>query len=247
MHFIVSMTVTLIQYKAMSATQRNKINKNDLVALLDETVDDSNIMTKLDVIINELKLMKEKSEKQDGDIKKINGTVTEHGNILAAHQKFMEGLDAEKRAKHLVVLGLKEETHGDDHENFLGIIDAIGVKRTDVVIESAERLGNVDEEQPNRTRPLKITLQQSSMKGNILRNSNKLKDQPEGSPYKRVFLKKDQHPDIRNEEKRLYEVFKAERNKPENAHIEVVFNRKLRIVTVNGDEIDRFKLFSGFH
>ena len=70
--------------------------------------------------------------------------------------------------------------------------------------------------------------------------SYKLKDQPEESPYKSVFLKKDQHPDIRNEEKRLYEVFKAEKKKPENAHVEVVFNRKLRIVTVNGDEIDRF-------
>ena len=85
------------------------------------------------------------------------------------------------------------------------------------------------------------------MRGKILKNSSKLKDQPEGSPYKKVFLKKDQHPDVRNEEKRLYEVFKAERNKPENGDKEVVFNRKLRIVTVNGDEIDRFKLFSGFH
>ena len=64
--------------------------------------------------------------------------------------------------------------------------------------------------------------------------------------YKKVFLKKDQHPDIRQEEKRLYEVFKAERNKPENADKVVVFNRRTRIVTVNGEEIDRFKLFSSF-
>ena len=242
------MTVTLTQYKAMSAAQRSKINKNELVALLDETVDDENsVITKLDLIINELKLMKEKSEKQDDEIKKINRTVVEHGNILAAHQKFMEGLDAEKRAKHLVVLGLKEETDVDDHEIFLGIIDAIGLRRNEVTVESTERLGNVDEEQPNRTRPLKITLKQSSMRGNILRNSYKLKDQLEGSPYKKVFLKKDQHPDIRNEEKRLYEVFKAERDKPENVDKPVLFNRKLRVVTVNGEEIDRFKLFSGFH
>ena len=61
------------------------------------------------------------------------------------------------------------------------------------------------------------------------------------------MVKTDQHPDIRNEEKRMYEVFKAERNKAENADKVVVFNRKLRVVTVNGEEIDCFKLFSGFH
>ena len=204
-------------------------------------------MTKLDLIIHELKIMKEKSEEQEKEIKKVERTVAGHGKILAAHQKFMEGLDAEKRAKHLIVLGLKEDRDGDDQEKFMGIVDAIGVGRNDVEVESTERLGNVDENQPNKTRPLKIILKQSSMRGNILRNSKKLKDQPEESPYKKVFLKKDQHPDIRNEEKRLYEVFKAERIKPVNADKDVVFDRKLRIVTVNNEEIDSFKLFSGFH
>ena len=84
------------------------------------------------------------------------------------------------------------------------------------------------------------------MRNKVLRNSKRLKDQLEGSPYKKVFLKKDQHPDIRNEEKRLYEVYKVERNKPENADKEVIFNRRTRVVTVNDEEIDRFKLFSGF-
>ena len=64
--------------------------------------------------------------------------------------------------------------------------------------------------------------------------------------YKKVYLKIDKHPDDRLEEKRLYEVFKAERNKPENADKEVIFNRRTRVVTVNGDEIDRLKLFSSF-
>ena len=88
--------------------------------------------------------------------------------------------------------------------------------------------------------------QVSSMRNEVLKNSNKLKDHPDGSVYKKVYLKKDQHPDDRLEEKRLCEVFKAERNKPENADKEVIFNRRTRVVTVNGDEIDRFKLFSSF-
>ena len=107
-------------------------------------------------------------------------------------------------------------------------------------------MGQVDENQGNRIRPLKITLEKRSMRNIILKNSKNLKDQPDDSPYKRVYLKRDQHPDIRNEEKRLYEVFKAEKNKPENAEKDVIFDRRARIVKVNDEEVDRFKLFTSF-
>ena len=158
----------------------------------------------------------------------------------------MEDLDSEKRAKHLIVLSLKEDEDESDQDKFNSILDAIGVRREDVKIEGMERLGQVDENRANRTRPLKVTLEQRSMRNSILKNSKNLKEQPEGSQYKRVFLKRDQHPDIRNEEKRLYEVFKAEKNKPENADINVVFDRRARVVTVNNEEVDRFRLGTSF-
>ena len=120
------------------------------------------------------------------------------------------------------------------------------MRREVVKIDGVERLGQIDENQENRTRPLKITLENRYMRNNILKNSKNLKDQPEGSQYKKVFLKRDQHPDVRNEEKRLYEVFKAEKNKPENADKVVVFDRRTRVVTVNNEEVDRFKLFTSF-
>ena len=78
------------------------------------------------------------------------------------------------------------------------------------------------------------------MRDNILRNAKNLKDLPEENQYKKVFLKRDQHPEVRNEEKRLYEVFKAEKNKPENADYPVIFDRRKRIVTVNNEEVDCF-------
>ena len=240
------MVVTLEQYKTMNATQRGNIRKNDLIELLDETVNEDNIMTKLDVIINELKQLREKNDAQDKEVKRIDREVSEQGRVLAAHQKFMEDLDAEKRAKHMIVLGLKEEADVQDSEQFLGIVDAIGIRREEVTVDFVERLGEVNEEQADRIRPLKITFGHRSMRTKVLKKSNKLKDQPEGSAYRKVYLKKDQHPDVRLEEKRLYEVFKAERDKPENVGKEVVFNRRTRIVTVNREEIDRFKLFSSF-
>ena len=158
----------------------------------------------------------------------------------------MEDLDSEKRAKHLIVLSLKESEDESDQDKFVNILDAIGVRHEDVKIEGMERLGQIDENRANRTRPLKVTLEQRSMRNSILKNSKNLKDQPEGSQYKKVFLKRDQHSAIRNEEKRLYEVFKAEKNKPENADIDVVFDRRARVVTVNNEEVDRFRLFTSF-
>ena len=71
------------------------------------------------------------------------------------------------------------------------------------------------------------------MRNQILKKASKRKDQEEGSVYRRIFLKRDTHPDVRAEEKRLYEVFKTERDKPENVGKEVIFDRKNRIVTVN--------------
>ena len=215
---------------------------------LDEAVDEGNIMTKLDIIISELKQLREKNDSQDKEIKRVEEIVKEQGKIIAAHQKFMEDLDAEKRSKDMIVLGLKEGGGENDDEKLLGLFVAIGVKAEEVKVESAERLGqlNEGEENENKIRPLKVTFEHKSMRSNVLRNSKNLKDQPEGSDLKRVFLKKDQHPEVRNEEKRLYEVFKAEKKKPQNADKEIVFNRKTRVVLVNNEEIDRFRLFSSF-
>ena len=63
---------------------------------------------------------------------------------------------------------------------------------------------------------------------------------------KKVFLKPDVHPEIRKEEKRLYEVFKAEKKNRDNEGMEIVYDRKKRTVTKNGEEVDRFQLFSSF-
>ena len=79
-----------------------------------------------------------------------------------------------------------------------------------------------------------------------MKNAYRLKNQTENIPYQRVYLKRDPNPQVRNEEKRLYEVFKAEKEKPENVEIDVVFDRQTRVVTVNGEEIDRFQLFNYF-
>ena len=237
---------TLEQYKDLSPVQRKRLKKEDLLNILDESLEGNPIEQKLDEILKEIRLVNDKWEKCDKEIKRIDQVVNDHSKILSAQQKFLEGLDAEKRAKHMIVLGLKEDENGTDLDKLNDIITVIGLNPENVKVENIERLGTKDDDQPNKTRPTKVTLESNHMRYQILKNSSKLKDQAEGSVYRRIFLKKDVHPDVRAEEKRLYEVFKAERDKPENVGKDVVFNRKNRVVTVNAEEVDRFKLFSSF-
>ena len=235
---------SLEDYKDMSATQRNKVKKSNLQVLLNESIMSDPVSDKLDRILEELANMKGKNESIEKEIKRIDKTVLDQNKILSAHQKFMEDLDSEKRAKHMIVLGVKEDQDKTDEEKFHDIVSVIGVNTNEIKVENIVRLGAITDDQPNKTRPMKVSFEKNGMREKILKLSKNLKDQ--GGPYERIFLKKDTHPEVRKEEKRLYEVFKAEKNKGENADKEVAFDRKTRVVTVNGQEIDRFQLFSSF-
>ena len=48
-------------------------------------------------------------------MKQVDKTV-KHGKVLAAHQKFMEDPDADKQAKHIIVLGLTEDDEEEADE-----------------------------------------------------------------------------------------------------------------------------------
>ena len=256
---------SLEAYARMNAGEKNNVLKTDLKKIVDEQLalfnNDPNTMRNLIVDTINLAIQSKFDElgfdrrfdelatRYDNEITLLNEKIKEQDRVLSAQQKFLEDLDSEKRAKHLIVLGLKEdgEDGEGDNEKFLDVVQTIGVRNDSIKIEEMVRLGKKDANQQNKTRPLKETFEKSSMRNAVLKNAYKLKDQTDDDPYKKVFLKRDTHPEVRNEEKRLYDTFKAEKEKPENVGIDVVFDRKTRVVTVNGEIIDRFKLFSSFH
>ena len=250
-------------HRNLTPQQRKAIKKPALQVILDAIASDDEIdvhgaavVEKLNEILREIKEMKEKNTRYDEEIKRLNSVINDQNKVLAAQQKFLETIDTDRRGQHLIVLGLAEnaapegnDEDGDeyDKEQFNLILQTIAVAPNSVKVKCIERLGKLEEGVTNqRRRPIKVTFETRSMRDSVLRNASKLKDQGEHDPFKRVFLKRDVHPDIRKEEKRLYDVFKAERDKPQNADFEVVFDRKKRVVTVNGEEIDRFKLFTSF-
>lgn len=253
---------SLEAYARMNAGEKNNVLKTDLKKIVDEQLalfnNDPNTLRNLIVDTINLAIQSKFDElgfdrkfdefaaRYDNEITVLNEKIKEQDRVLSAQQRFLEDLDSEKRAKHLIVLGLKENEEEDDKEKFLDVTQIIGVRNDSIKIEDIVRLGKIDENQQNKTRPLKVTFEKSSMRNAVLKNAYKLKDQTDEDPYKKVFLKRDTHPEVRNEEKRLYDIFKAEKEKPENVDKSVVFDRKTRVVTCNGEEIDRFKLFSSF-
>ena len=84
------------------------------------------------------------------------------------------------------------------------------------------------------------------MRNKVLKNARKLKDTNEGSWMKTVFIKADEHPEVRKEMKRLNDIARQERDKPENTGVEIKFDRRARKITRNGETIDSFRLISLF-
>ena len=92
------------------------------------------------------------------------------------------------------MLGVKEDA-GNDGDKFLEIISTICVEANEIKINNVMQGNGTDE----RTRPVKVTLKNRIMQGNILKNAKNLKDESDGSPYKRVYFKRDTLPEIKND------------------------------------------------
>ena len=252
--------VTLEQFKGMNAAQRNRVSKPEMEALLIEMMREpqagdatnNDVMAELRTIKEDLAEIKGLKTTVDGHGTKISELEREVKTLretVTAQQRFWEEIEGEKRCKNLVFLGIKEEDDINDNTKVQQVLQKLEVA-ADIEIEGAKRLGRLreveDDEEIVHKRPLLVTVKEKSMRNQVLKNARKLKDTEEGSWMRTVFIKADEHPEIRKEMKRLNDVAKLEQGKPENAGVEVKFDRKARKVTRNGDTIDSFRLISIF-
>ena len=251
--------VSFDQFKDMNKTQRGKVSKPDMELLLNQLAEsnDEESGSHADVL-KELKEIK----KDLKDIKDIKVTVEDHEakisnlqnevknlkDAVVAQQRFWEEIDKEKRCKKLIFLGIEEnqtedKTKVDNLLRYLQISD-------EIEIDEMKRLGRIresdDEGEVTHKRPLLVEVKSREMRNNVLKHAKNLKDVDEESWMKTVFIKADEHPEIRKEMKRLNDVFKDEKKKAENTGIEVKFDRKARKVTRNGEIIDSFQVLSLF-
>ena len=176
-------------------------------------------------------------------ITELQEQVNKQSEIIGRQQCFLEVLDKKERELNLVLLGVPDEGDGLD-----GLMeDEDKVKKNWEVIDSSSNFSSVRRlGQRNvvggsrRSRPILVTMESRTSCDGVLEKNKSLKQREE--VYKKIFIKKDVHPSVRAEWKRLREAEKTERERPENVGCSIVFNVKERKLYKDEVVIDKWGL-----
>ena len=84
-----------------------------------------------------------------------------------------------------------------------------------------------------------VTLASRQLRDKILGKTKKLKET--GAPYGHIYVKKDVHPSVRNEWKRLRDAEATEKAKPENTGCVIRLDTKERKLYRDGVVIDSWR------
>ena len=235
--------------RSLSVSEVDKLTKAQLSRALKAVIAAPNkeessveINQKLDQILNEIKDIRTERDCMKSGIDELKNENDSLREALMQHQRYLESIEAERRAGNVILTGVTEHdlidgpnTPRDDVDKVKLILGKIGV--TNLGIASVTRLGR--EATGNRPRPIKVQLQEPSTRKNILEKAKQLK--PLGGDFAKIYIKKDIHPLVRKELNRLRAVEKQEKDKPENMGRTVQYDHKQRCVLVDGTIVDRFK------
>lgn len=210
----------------MQRNQLSRITKEELIEsiLASPGQDDGQLGTLTETlltIVSEVADIKKVITAPDSVINKkladLQVQVDRQADVIAKQQRFLETLDRKEREKNLVILGLPEEDESLDGatldiDKIKKIWCKVGVQEE---IASHRRLGDRNRAGAgNRKRPILVTTTTRDAKDNVLNKASILKTA--GDNYNRIYIKKDVHPSVRMEWKRLRSVEAAEKERPEN-------------------------------
>ncbi len=214
--------------------------KKDLIVeiLMKDTASDNQ------QVVDEIRALRTTLEESNTLLKnrmdKLESTVELQKRIITAQQKAWEDIDAMHRSNKLVILGLNEDANEGD------VIDEMfNILQVESGPYAKQRIGK--EAAQGRKRPILVTLENPLKRRDILAKSGELKKAGQRKvgdtevDWSKVYIKKDQHPAVRREWKRLNEVCKAEQRKPENAGHTVRIDYKKRQVTRDGVAIESWR------
>ena len=225
--------------RSLTTTQVEKLRitelKTALKTILSDTVED-----KFTRILIELESVKQDKAKLQSNVDSLTEQVALLTQATMQQQKYLESIEAQTRRANLIITGVSEGditeegvTAKTDRDKCQLVFSKVG--KNNVQYESAVRLGQPAQD---KTRPIKVTLSDPETRKGILDAAKTLKDM---DGYKRVFIRKDVHPLVQKEFRRLRDVEKAERDKPENQGRTVTYDIDSRTVKVDGKIVDQFK------
>ena len=197
----------------------------------------SKVTRTLQMILEELRLMREDRAKDRAEVNELRQEVQCLKAVVTQQQRFAEQLDAYERQCNLIITGVPEGRESmdgatDDKTKCEKIMEAIG---TPGVIIDMRRLGNAQE---GKKRPILVKTPCREARDTVLQNTKALKDA--GGTYRHVYVKKDIHPAVRKEWRRLKDAEKSEKEKPCNQGCDIRLDTNKRELLRDGVIIDRW-------
>ena len=166
--------------------------------------------------------------------------MVKQNEIIAKQQVYLERQDSKERECNLVILGVPEASESldgatSDRDKINKVWEAAGIRSN---IKSIRRIGNHD---GSRRRPIIAEVESKTDRDTALDKGKVLKTHS-NEIYHRIYVKKDQHPSVRQEWKRLHTVFTTEKERPGNAGCDIQFNFRERKVYKDGVVIDQWNM-----
>ena len=194
----------------------------------------SGIPGMLRLILREVRAMRAERE-EIGQLRQEFETLK---GVVAQQQRFIEQLDNKDRERNIVITGIPEgaealEGATTDLDKCQKVLSKIGAEDVHPV-----QISCIGKQEQNRKRPLLIRLDSKNERDGVLGNTKRLKEA--GNAYRYIFVKKDTHPSVRREWKRLKDAETTEKQKPENQGCEIELDFKKRELRRNGVVIDRW-------
>ena len=176
----------------------------------------------------------------DAELSKLKDENTQLRATSYQHQRFLEQIDSRLRETNVVIMGvpdgkLKLKDKSNDDEKCLLIfreIQATGIRLVEV-----KRLG---EEKADKTRPILVRLNSRIDRDSLIEKAKSLKDHAEAE-LKSIYIKKDIHPLVRKEWKRLKDAETALNNDPSKGESVIMLDPKKRVITKDGVVVDRWQ------
>lgn len=194
------------------------------------------------VLLEEIRALKEEVKEVVAikrHVSDLSEKLDEAFRIIERQQLFLESLDYKNRRLNMVITGLSEDADDigrTDEEKVQKVVESTGYQ--DDFTTTSWEIKRLGQPNPNKKRPVLVVVNNEHQRSGILRQAKNLKSTP--GPLSSVYLKKDSHPAVRKEMARLKSREKEEKEKPENAGVNIVYDWKKRVLLRDGSVIDRF-------
>ena len=192
-------------------------------------------------IINLKTSLTDSQETSRKQVDELRQQVLKQNQVIAKQQQFLEQLDRKERECNLVILGVPDENESlegatSDDDKVKKIWEKAGIT---CHIKSTLRLGKAG---GSRRRPVLAVVESRANRDTALEKARTLKSL--NDTYNRIYIKKDVHPSVREEWKRLREVVQREKDRPENASSAINFDVRERKVYKDNVLIDQWSMLS---